>query len=108
VEMLPAFLRLGAYLSVSGAFFRPGREHKLAPFRLVPADRLLVETDAPDMIGPASCVEFDMTPDAEGRARNHPGNLRRVYEHAARLRNQPLEEFARGIEANFQRLFGPI
>jgi TatD DNase family protein len=101
-EMIPRFAKLGAYFSISGHFAHPRKVRQLEVFRLVPLERLLVETDAPDMAPPPELIEFSL-PD---ESLNHPGNLRAVYQFAARLRGIPLPEFIKTVERNFQRLFG--
>lgn len=104
-EMVPAFAALGACFSLSAHFFRPGREAKLEPFRRVPPDRLLIETDAPDMAGPPQMQTFPLSPDTEGRERNHPGNLPAVYTAAADFLRIPEPTLTATVAANWHRLF---
>jgi Tat protein secretion system quality control protein TatD with DNase activity len=47
----------------------------LEVFRRLPKDRILLETDAPDMIPPEDFVKFSL-----GAGVNHPANLRRIAE----------------------------
>ena len=47
-------LGLGLAISFSGLVFRTGEEPSAAVARLVPADRLLVETDAPFLSPPGA------------------------------------------------------
>ena len=47
----------------------------LEVFRKLPEDRILLETDAPDMIPPEDFVTFSL-----GAGVNHPANLRRIAE----------------------------
>lgn len=106
-EMVPAFAALGAYFSISGSFFRPGRESRLEVFRRVPADRLLVETDAPDMIGPGDCVVHPLPPDDRGAARNHPGNLARIQARTAAWLGEEPGALARRLAVNFHKWMKP-
>jgi TatD DNase family protein len=76
-------------------------------FQHVPMDRLLLETDAPDMT-PPSTLALHFLSDSQGAELNHPANIPAVYEFASELYSIPMEELASIVEANFQRLFGRI
>jgi TatD DNase family protein len=54
VDYAEAMLELGLAISFSGLVFRPGEEASGAVARLVPADRLLVETDSPFLSPPGA------------------------------------------------------
>jgi TatD DNase family protein len=100
-EMIGSFVELGGYFSISGYFAHARKSRERDIFRQVPLDRLLVETDAPDMKMPTELAEFNL-PEPE---LTHPANLRAVYRFAAELRGIPLEQFTSTIEENFLRLF---
>lgn len=100
-EMVPQFAKLGAYFSFSGYFAHSRKARQREAFREAPLDRLLLETDAPDMLLPAERQEFTL-----GEGLNHPANIRAVYAFAAELFDLPIEKLAAQVEANFQRLFG--
>jgi TatD DNase family protein len=105
-ELVPGFARLGAYFSFNGAFLaRRKTRHHLA-FRAVPAERLLVETDAPALVPPAEWLTHPLPPSAEGKPVNHPANLAATYEGLAQLRQVPLAELTAQVQQNFERLFG--
>ena len=61
---------LGARFSFSGYFLKPEKSSTIDVFRELPLDRILLETDAPDMTPPA---EFRTRPLTEKL--NHPANL---------------------------------
>ena len=61
----------------------------------VPADRLLVETDAPYL-----------APVPRRGARNEPAFVRHVAEFLAELRGATLADLAGATTANFKKLFG--
>lgn len=108
-EMLPAFTRLGGYFSCPGFFLKPGREMKLAVFRDVPLERLLLETDAPDQNLPEELDRYQLRSSLDGSLRvNHPANIAQVYTSVALLRNTSVEQLAEQVERNFRQLFGPI
>jgi len=98
--------RLGARFSIAGHFGRPRKRRQREVFASLPEGRLLVETDAPDMLGPPELVERPAR-DAAGQPVNHPANLEAVYRFAAELRQRPLEDFAASVERTFKALFGP-
>ncbi len=63
--------------------------------RMIPADRLLVETDAPFI-----------APQARRGKRNEPAYVRHTFEALAALRNEPIEELEEILLANAKRIFG--
>jgi TatD DNase family protein len=79
VEMVKDFADLGVYFSLSGYFFKEGKEEKLRVFEEIPADRHLLESDAPDMMPPPGFVRIEL-PESGGRPVNHPANLVSLYE----------------------------
>lgn len=102
VEMIPQFVKLGGYFSLSGYFAHERKTRQREAFRSVPLERLLLETDAPDMLPPEEFRDFKLA-DA---ALNHPANIAAVYRFAARLLELPDAELQAQIEENFRRLFG--
>lgn len=100
VEMVSVFAKRGAYLSFSGYFAQERKAKQREVFKHVPIERLLIETDAPDMLPPEELrVE-------KSWAHNDPRNIARIYEYAAGLFEMPVAEFAGQVEKNFRRLFG--
>ena len=107
-ELVAPLAELGAYFSLPGFFSQERKTRQREAFRRVPADRLLIETDAPDQLLPPERVQYPLTDAASGKPINHPANLSAVYRFAAELRQQPLEALARQVEENFQRLFATV
>ena len=103
-EMIPRYAELGGYFSISGYFAQERKEKQREVFRKVPLDRVLVETDAPDMALPAERDRYNLRIE-NGGIINHPANIIEVYNFAAELYTIPLEEFARLAEDNFRRFF---
>jgi len=89
-----AYLDLGLYISVAGIVTFKTAEPIREAVRLVPHDRLLVETDSP-FLAP---IPF------RGK-RNEPARVRLVAEKVAEVWGVPLEEVARRTTANTCRLF---
>lgn len=103
-EMTHGFLDRGAYFSFNAYFLH---ERKLATrevFQRLPADRLLLETDAPDMAPP---VERNLHPlvGPAGEPINHPANLALAYGALAELRGTSVEALSAQVRENFGRLF---
>ena len=107
LEMIDRFVSLGAWFSISGYFFRPGKESKLAAFDRIPRDRLLVETDAPDMVPPPELVRFHL-PSSGTPEPNHPGNLGSIHEALARRLGMGTADLAALVGTNFAEWFGSM
>ncbi len=87
-------LALGFYISLSGIVtFKSARDIQTTA-QAVPADRLLVETDAPYL-----------APVPHRGKTNEPAFVRHVSDFVADLRGVSREDFARQTTANFHRLF---
>ena len=104
-EMVQAFAQLGAYFSFPGYFLRAAKGRHREAFKSVPADRLLIETDAPDQRLPDALNAYPLT-DSAGEPMNHPANLPVVYQGVAKSLETPLVALAEQVEDNFERLFG--
>ncbi|MDP6795241.1 MAG: TatD family hydrolase [Verrucomicrobiota bacterium] len=100
-EMVEPLAKLGAYFSFPGAFTHERKTRQRDAFRRVPADRLLIETDAPDQPLPEDRVNHPLR-----QAVNHPANIAAVYEAAAETLDQSAGDLAKCVEENFVRLFG--
>ncbi|MBS69213.1 MAG: hydrolase TatD [Pseudomonas sp.] len=93
-DMAKAALDLGFYISLSGIATFRNADALRDVARKVPADRLLVETDAP-YLAPIP---------HRGKA-NLPQYVREVAEFLAELRGVPFETLAEQTTANFKTLF---
>lgn len=107
VEMVKGFYELGGYFSLSGNFAHERKERQREVFRRVPMDRILLETDAPDMLPPPS-HQLHFLSDSQGVELNHPANIPAIYEFAAELYGVGMEELAITVEANFKRFFANV
>lgn len=88
-------LDLGFYISLAGpvTFKNARRPQEIA--KLVPVDRLLIETDCPYL-----------APQPRRGKRNEPGYVRYVAEHIAQLKKMPLEELAHITTLNAKTVLG--
>ncbi|HWL15204.1 MAG TPA: TatD family hydrolase [Opitutus sp.] len=106
-ELAREFAAAGAYFSFNGYFLGERATAKRDVFKTFPADRLLVETDAPAMPLPAERRTHELPGLADGNPINHPANLRAVYAGLAEVRGLEFDALAAQIEQNFRALFGP-
>ena len=93
-EIATELVQRGAYISFSGSITRPNAKKAGPALRVVPADRLLIETDAPDLL-----------PHNATTALNEPANLRFVLTKAAELRGIPETELAELTFRNAEQFF---
>jgi TatD DNase family protein len=98
-DELRAYLDLGLYIGITGWICdeRRGR-HLVELVREIPADRLLLETDAPYL------TPRDLRPQPKAR-RNEPAFLPHVLRAVARALGRPAGEIAAETARNARRLF---
>jgi TatD DNase family protein len=89
------FLDLGFYISFSGIITFKNARQVQESAKIVPDDRLLIETDCPFL-----------APVPQRGKTNEPAYVRYVAEHLARLRDVPLEILCQQTTTNACRLFG--
>jgi TatD DNase family protein len=104
-EMIPAFAKLGAYFSFNGSFLDTRRAKVREAFRHVPAERLLVETDAPATPPPEAWRRFSLPPAPGGEALNHPSNIVSIYSGLAGVLQVSEDALQAQVAANFSRLY---
>lgn len=88
------FLDLGLFVSFSGVVTFKNAQQIQASAQLVPADRLLIETDCPFL-----------APVPKRGKRNEPAFVQHVAEYLATLRQTSLETLAKQTTANACQLF---
>lgn len=103
-ETLFEILDLGGHVSFSAYAADPGRKRMRDAARACPANRILVETDAPDMVPPRDVCRYPLQ-DSEGQRPHHPDEIRTAYQFLAEWRGEALPDFAGQVEANVRRLF---
>ncbi len=93
-EFLAECLELGFYIGVGGPVTYPKADALRAALRQAPADRLLLETDAPYL-----------PPQTRRGKRNEPAAIREVAEAVAALRGMSPDTLAAQTSENARRLF---
>jgi len=89
-------LELGCAVSFSGLVFRAGEEASAAAARVVPRERLLVETDSPFL-----------SPPGAPRRRNEPSWVKVTARWVAEQRGEDPRSFGDGLVAAFDATFAP-
>jgi TatD DNase family protein len=94
-ELAREILRRGLHISFAGPVSYPNARRAHAAARYVPSDRILTETDTPDL-----------PPWPRPRAQSVPADVQRVLAAVAGLRGEPVDTLAMDVARNFERLFG--
>ncbi|HWB06348.1 MAG TPA: TatD family hydrolase [Verrucomicrobiales bacterium] len=106
-DLTSFLLDRGAHFSFPPYFLHERKAPRRALFQSLPADRILVETDAPDLLPPPGHNPHPLTNPETGQPVNHPANLLTAYESLAALRDIPLTTLSTTIASNWNRLFAP-
>ncbi|NOZ41647.1 MAG: TatD family hydrolase [Alphaproteobacteria bacterium] len=93
-EFAEASLEMGFYISISGIITFNSAKDLQQTAKIIPLDRLLIETDAP-YLSPVP---------KRGKA-NEPSYVKYTAEFLAGLRDEPYEVMAQATTDNFYRLF---
>ena len=101
LETARRLLPLGAFFSFSGHFLHARKTTVLDMWRQLPRERILLETDAPDMRPPDAHVSHPMPGNL-----NHPANLPAIGQALAAALALPPEHLADITRANAARCFG--
>jgi TatD DNase family protein len=94
LDYADSMLELGAAISISGLAFRRGEEATANVVRIVPAERLLVETDSPYL-----------SPPGAPRGRNAPEWVGLTAEWVADQRDMDPDMLGDTLVANYERVF---
>jgi TatD DNase family protein len=95
-DMARRALDIGFHVSLAGIVTFPRALELKEVAKMVPLDRLLVETDSPFL-----------APVPHRGTRNEPARVTRVAEVIAELRGESVEAITAATTANFERLFVP-
>lgn len=106
-ELVKLLADMGAYFSFAGNTLDERKQVRRETLPLIPPDRLLLETDAPDLSPPELFRPFSMR-DARGKSRNHPANLGAILEGIAALLGEDPQDLADRVWENSRRFFGSL
>lgn len=101
IEVARRLIQLDAYFSFSGHFLQLRKSAVLDVFRQLPHDRILLETDAPDMLPPAEIITHPLT-----GTHNHPANLPAIGQALAAALGMAPETLAELTRRNAEVCFG--
>lgn len=101
IETARRLIPLGAYFSFSGHFLHERKRAVLEVFRQLPHDRILLETDAPDMLPPQETLTHPLPENL-----NHPANLPAIGTALAEMLEISPENLAEFTRENATRCFG--
>ncbi|MDR0331349.1 MAG: TatD family hydrolase [Chitinispirillales bacterium] len=93
-DLVGELMGLGCYVSFSGSILIPGGKRAAASLRKVSLDRLLIETDSPDIMPHGVAGEF-----------NEPANLVLVVDRVAEILGESQEKIVALTYENGCRLF---
>jgi len=93
-EIATELVKRGGYISFSGSITRPHSKKAAAAIRAVPDDRILIETDAPDLL-----------PHGAPDGLNEPAYLHYILAQAAKFRGIPESTLAQLTFRNAERFF---
>ena len=93
-EFAYKLLTLGSYFSASGIITFKNSTDLQETFKLIPNDKLLIETDSPYL-----------APVPNRGKKNEPSYIRFTAEKLANIKEIPIEDLIRATTSNFNRLF---
>ena len=106
VDLIKPLAEMGAYFSFSATVLNENYQRSRKALDAVPLDRLLIETDAPNMLPPQEYRKYSIT--SNGKEYNHPANLPAILDGIAALLGQSPESLRETLWQNSQRFFRPI
>lgn len=101
IETARRLIPLGASFSFSGYLLHARKAAVVEVFRQLPRERILLETDAPDMLPPADLITHPLPEN-----HNHPANLPAIGSALADALGLSPADLASVNQANFRSLFG--
>ena len=104
-EIIEELVALGGYFSVSGPFADPRKTKYQAALQAIPLDRLLIETDAPDMVPPPTHTLALLKDSKHGKDICHPLNLMGTYVYVREFFDLSDEAVLMTVFENFDRFF---
>jgi len=93
-ELIDELVELGCCISFSGSILIPTSKRAIASLKKVPRDRLLIETDSPDLLPRGAAGPF-----------NEPANLLLILNKVAEVLGEPPQKIAELTDENGCRLY---
>ncbi|GBU21443.1 deoxyribonuclease [Fibrobacteres bacterium R8-0-B4] len=93
-DIIDELVELGCFISFSGSILIPNNKRAAASLKKVPKDRLLIETDSPDILPRGAADPF-----------NEPANLPLILNRVAEILEEPPQKIAELTAENGCRLF---
>ena len=108
-DLIPELTEAGAHFSFSGYYLSNIKKKQLQIFLRVPKERLLIESDAPDMLPPKEYITHPLPSSSSqkpsGKEPNHPANIKAILKGlTSKLAADP-GELSDQISENFSRFF---
>ncbi|OHB44462.1 MAG: hypothetical protein A2178_02355 [Planctomycetes bacterium GWC2_49_10] len=101
-DFIKEFVPAGAYFSFGGVALDQKHIKTRDALKAVPLNRLLLETDSPDLIAPEPYRKYYQQI-TERYLRNEPANVPMVYKGVAEILNMDQDELARKVFENASR-----
>lgn len=105
-EWIAWLVEKGAWFSFSPYFLLDRKRPQREAFRQIPRDRVLIETDAPELSPPPESNPFPLMEAGSGRVLNHPANIRTALAALAAVLELSEAEVAHQTARNWEHLFG--
>lgn len=99
-DLIPIFEAHGLYISFSGSVTQPGAKKVVNALRQVSKERVVLETDTPDI--------YPWLPEPEATRLNEPKNLPAIARIASKRIGSGFEEFSEQAHKNSLNLFHPL
>jgi TatD DNase family protein len=103
-ELIDELYKMGAYFSYGGSAINPNNKKTQKAIKATPLDRILIETDAPDMPPPQKFGKYTDFRD-NNKPRNHPANIKQIYEQVAKIAELPIDKLVSIAQNNMCNLF---
>ncbi|MBP5761297.1 MAG: TatD family hydrolase [Verrucomicrobia bacterium] len=99
-ELLPKLIQYGGWFSFAGTLLYEKNIRARQALPLVPKNRLLLETDSPDLAAPPQYRSGHLK-DADGKDKSEPADLRKILSGASQLLGMETAALEAQLESNF-------
>ncbi len=104
-EMIADFVKLGARFSFSGSFLNRDHISKIETFKSIPLDRLLIETDSPNLVSADRGSSYPAVFDEHSKKYSHPESIVDCYKYLSEFLEIDMAKLCSVVESNFNQLF---